>query len=118
MARRGRGARGEALRWATELAETCAIANPVWLDGDGDGRCDSPRALAQARVAAAHGDFAALAASVRASDDAVALQLLDLLREAGADGAALSRVAAGGGAPRPALAEWVAQSLAAPAAAK
>jgi hypothetical protein len=104
--------------WATELAETCAITNPVWLDGDGDGRCDSPRALAQARVAAAHGDFAALAASVRASDDAVALQLLDLLREAGADGAALSRVAAGGGVPRPALAEWVAQSLAAPATAK
>src|SRR5262249_59571040 len=39
--------------WATELAETCAITNPVWLDVDGDGRCDDPRVLAQARIAAA-----------------------------------------------------------------
>jgi hypothetical protein len=70
--------------WATELAETCAITNPVWLDFDGDGRCDSPRALAQARLDAAHGDLAAAVAAAGATDDAVVLQLRDLVRASGA----------------------------------
>jgi len=103
--------------WATELAETCAITNPVWLDVDGDGRCDSPRALAQARLDAAHGDLAAAAAAVGAADDAVAFQLLDLLRSAGTARGDLARVAAAGGAQRPALAEWVERSAAPPPAA-
>jgi hypothetical protein len=103
--------------WTTELKETVAITNPVWLDGDGDGRCDSPRALAQALLdhESGHegGPIPALAAAIETVDDAVAFQLLDLLRAslgpAGAD--AIAQVAAAAGPQRPALAAWVAQSL-------
>jgi len=71
--------------WTTELKETVAFTNPVWLDADGDGRCDSPRALAQALLDhdSEHGEgqIPALAAAIETVDDAVAFQMLDLLRE-------------------------------------
>jgi len=102
--------------WATELEHTCAITNPVWLDGDGDGRCESPRAVAQHGIDRAGGletaarNVSALAAAIGGVDDATAFQMLDLLRAAPANlpAQALLEVAAGAGSQRsPALAAWI-----------
>lgn len=102
--------------WTTELKETVAITNPVWLDADGDGRCDSPRAIAKGMLEKNGPAVAALAAAIADVDDAVGFQLLDLLRESlGAAGAGdLAKVAAGAGAQRHALADWVAQTFPTP----
>jgi hypothetical protein len=102
--------------WTTELKETVAITNPVWLDFDGDGRCDSPRALAKGLLEKSGAAIPALAAAIAEVDDAVGFQLLDLLRESlGAAGAGdLAKVAAGAGPRRHALADWVTATFPSP----
>ena len=102
--------------WTTELQSTVAITNPVWLDADGDGRCDSPRALAKGLLEKHGAAIPALAAAIAEVDDAVGFQLLDLLRESlGAAGSAeIAKVAAGAGAQRHALADWVARTFPTP----
>lgn len=102
--------------WTTELQSTVAITNPVWLDADGDGRCDSPRTLAQALIEKNGTTVPPLAAAIADVDDAVAFQLLDLLRESlGPSGAgALAQIAAAAGPDRHALADWVKQTFPTP----
>jgi hypothetical protein len=103
--------------WTTELKETVAITNPIWLDADGDRRCDSPRALAQALLEHGGGEVAALATAIADVDDAVAFQLLDLLRESwgAARQADIAAVAAGAGGQRQVLSDWVVQAFQKPA---
>ncbi|HVS19493.1 MAG TPA: hypothetical protein VMT18_12885, partial [Planctomycetota bacterium] len=61
---------------------TLAATNPVYLDGDGDGAYRSPRATARALLEARGDGPEALSAIVAESEEAVALQALDLAREA------------------------------------
>lgn len=61
------------------------VANPVWIDADGDGVFTAPRALA-AKVIALHGsDAAATIAELDHYDVAVATQAASLLQEHGVD---------------------------------
>jgi len=48
--------------------------NPIWIDGDGDGRFTSPRAYARTLVESSAGDPTKLAKSIRRYDNAVATQ--------------------------------------------
>lgn len=73
---------------------TLAATNPIFLDGDGDGRYTSPRASAAAILAREGRDPARLLAALDGADDAVAVQLASLARrELPAE--ALDRLAAG-----------------------
>ncbi|HUR60006.1 MAG TPA: CehA/McbA family metallohydrolase [Opitutaceae bacterium] len=62
--------------------------NPIWIDGDGDGRFTSARGYAALAVSRAGGDAAKLIESLASFDQPVAVQAADLWRKAGNDLAA------------------------------
>jgi predicted metal-dependent phosphoesterase TrpH len=70
--------------WPTRVPYTLGIANPIFVDADGDGEFTSPRALAERTVAAANG-AEALLAGLAALDDATAIQALAILRRDAAE---------------------------------
>jgi hypothetical protein len=51
--------------------------NPIWIDGDGDGKFSCAREYAAALVRAAAGDAQKLAAALADFDESVALQAAD-----------------------------------------
>ncbi len=59
------------------------IANPVWIDADGDGQWTSPRALGAELVGRYGADLKGLIAALGRFDEAVAVQAAALLREQG-----------------------------------
>lgn len=61
------------------------ITNPLWLDGDGDGRYTSPRSLASELIQRSEGNAARLADGLNGMDDSVLLQALSLLHGEGRD---------------------------------
>lgn len=65
--------------WPTLAKFTAAVVNPVYLDGDGDGKYQSPRATAQQKLAATDGSLKAVWTTIEKSDDALAGQMLGLL---------------------------------------
>ena len=88
---------------------TLAATNPVYIDGDRDGAYSAPRATARALLERRGDDPESLAAIVGEVDEAVALQALDLAREAWAREAdlQLQRAAAAAGAAGERLRAWV-----------
>ncbi len=68
--------------WTTREKFTLAVTNPVFLDADGDGQYSSPHAQALAALERAGDSFEAQWAAARATeDDAVAIQMLSLMRD-------------------------------------
>src|SRR5262245_8237441 len=63
---------------------TVAVAGPIWLDGDGDGRRSTPRDYAERLVAETRGDVAQVCESLSRYDSATAAQAGHLLRISGA----------------------------------
>lgn len=61
------------------------IANPVWVDADGDGVYTAPRALAAKVIALHEKDEAAILAELDHFDEAVATQAAGLLQARGTD---------------------------------
>lgn len=55
--------------------------NPIWIDGDGDGRFTSARGYAEKIVAASGGDAVKVKAALAGYDEAVAVQARDLTAE-------------------------------------
>jgi len=66
--------------WATEADYTFAATNPIYLDVDGDGRCSTPRELAEARLKQAGDDPERRWRAVEVASDPVAVQMVSLLR--------------------------------------
>jgi hypothetical protein len=62
---------------------TLAVAGPIWLDGDGDGRRSTPRDYAERLVADARGDVVKVCESLPSYDAATAAQAAHLLQIAG-----------------------------------
>jgi hypothetical protein len=54
--------------------------NPIWIDGDGDGKYSAPGDYARALVAECGTDGAALAKALRVHDEATAIQAAGLFR--------------------------------------
>src|SRR6185503_21374573 len=72
--------------WKTLANFTAAVTNPIYLDGDADGKYQSPRETAQRILAATDGKLEQVWQTVEKSDDALAGQMLGLVylnREAG-----------------------------------
>lgn len=68
--------------WTTKEKFTLAVTNPVFLDADGDGRYASPHAQALAALQRAGESLEAQwAAALATRDDAVAIQMLSLMRQ-------------------------------------
>jgi hypothetical protein len=67
--------------WPGPNRYTLAATNPVYLDNDGDGVYSSPRATAQQILDHAGPGPASVEAALARCDEAVALQLLSLVRE-------------------------------------
>jgi hypothetical protein len=59
--------------------------NPIWVDGDGDGKFTAPRAYAKAIVDKAGAAPAALIPELGKYDEAVAAQAASLCKAAGRD---------------------------------
>jgi hypothetical protein len=68
--------------WPQVNDYTLAATNPIYIDADGDGKCSSPREIARVRLAAAGEGPQALERALQSCDEAVALHVLDLAREA------------------------------------
>lgn len=66
--------------WAIEENYTFAATNPIYLDVDGDGRYTSPRDTAKARLTAAGKDPEKQWRAIEEASDAIALQMVSLLR--------------------------------------
>lgn len=103
---------GEGVRqaaWPLLNDYTLAATNPVFLDGDGDGRYSAPRATAAALLAERGAGADSLAAIAAEADEAVALQALDLAREAWLRelGSRLEAAAGAVGPERGRLREWL-----------
>jgi len=60
--------------WSTIQSHLAALSNPVWVDADGDGAWQSPRAIAQALRDRHGADAAALVAALAGCDAAVRAQ--------------------------------------------
>ena len=56
--------------------------NPIWLDADGDGKFQSAFAYAQSLLKRHGNDRAALSAALKSYDEAVAVQVMELLQAA------------------------------------
>lgn len=65
--------------WKTLGNYTAAVTNPLYLDGDGDGRYQSPRDTARKLLAATDGTLSTAWAAIEKADDALAGQMLGLL---------------------------------------
>ena len=65
--------------WTTLARFTAAVTNPLYLDGDGDGKYQSPRETARQILAATDGTLPAVWEKLDKSDDALAGQMLGLL---------------------------------------
>jgi hypothetical protein len=61
------------------------VANPVWLDADGDGAFTAPRALAAKVISLHEQDAAAILAELGHYDEAVSAQAASLLQARGTD---------------------------------
>jgi hypothetical protein len=96
--------------WTTLHPYTVGLANPVWIDRDGDGVCESPRRIAARLLDAAGRGRDAADAAIRGADDAVAIQLLDLARERAPDDLRDDLFAIAALSGRPALAEFAARA--------
>ena len=59
--------------------------NPIWVDGDGDGKFTAPRAYAKEIIQRAGGDPGKLIAELAKYDEAVAAQAASLCQAAGRD---------------------------------
>src|SRR5262245_8398768 len=68
--------------WPQVNDYTLAATNPIYIDVDGDGKCSSPREIARERLAAAGEGPQALEHALQSCDEAVAVHVLDLAREA------------------------------------
>ena len=67
------------LFWTTLAQFTAAVANPLYVDGNGDGKYQSPRQTARQLLAATDGSFPTVWSALEKSDDALAGQMLGLL---------------------------------------
>lgn len=67
--------------WRTKENFTLAVTNPVFLDADGDGQYHSPHAQALAALQRAGDAPEAQWAAALAAEDAVAIQMLSLMRQ-------------------------------------
>jgi hypothetical protein len=65
--------------WTTLCHFTAAVTNPFYVDGDGDGKYQSPRATARQLLAATDGTLPAVWGQIELADDALAGQMLGLL---------------------------------------
>ena len=65
--------------WPTVAKFTAAVANPIYLDNDGDGRFQSPRETARKMLTATDGSLKSIWSLLEKSDDALAGQMLGLL---------------------------------------
>lgn len=65
--------------WKTLASFTAAVTNPLYVDGDDDGRYQSPRETARQLLAAADGSLPAVWNKLQQADDALAGQMLGLL---------------------------------------
>src|SRR6185295_13008384 len=65
--------------WRTLGKFTAAVTNPLYLDNDGDGKYQSPRATAEKLLTATDGSLKSLWNAVEKSDDALAGQMLGSL---------------------------------------
>jgi hypothetical protein len=67
--------------WKTKENFTLAATNPVFLDADGDGQYSSPRTQALAMLKQAGDSAGAQWESLTQADDAVAVQMLSVMRQ-------------------------------------
>lgn len=67
--------------WETKEKFTLAATNPIFLDGDGDGKYSSPREIAMGLLERAGKSTDSQWQAVTAADDIVAVQMLSLMRE-------------------------------------
>jgi hypothetical protein len=65
--------------WTTLARFTAAVVNPLYVDGDGDGKYQSPRETARQILAATDGTLPAVWEKLDRADDALAGQMLGLL---------------------------------------
>ena len=65
--------------WKTLARFTAAVTNPLYVDGDGDGKYQSPRETARQLLAATDGTLPAVWDKLAQADDALAGQMLGLL---------------------------------------
>ena len=65
--------------WRTLGRFTAAVTNPLYLDGDGDGKYQCPRETARQMLAATDGTLPTVWEAIERSDDALAGQMLGLL---------------------------------------
>lgn len=65
--------------WPTLAKFTAAIANPIYVDSDGNGQFQFPRATAKKMLAASDSSLKSVWALLEKSDDAMAGQMLGLL---------------------------------------
>ncbi len=65
--------------WPTLAHFTAAVTNPLYVDGDGDGRYQSPRETARGMLARTDGGLESAWRLVEDADDALAGQMLGLL---------------------------------------
>ena len=95
--------------WTTKEKFTLAVTNPVYLDADGDGHYSSPFAQAQAALARAGESLDAQWAAALAAEDAVAIQMLSLMRQRwpAEKQADLERRIRAAGEQRPALRDYI-----------
>ena len=66
--------------WTTYETYTLAATNPIYLDGDGDGRYSSPRETARALLGRFDGDMKKLRKLMSQTDEVIGLQMLSLAR--------------------------------------
>jgi hypothetical protein len=66
---------------------TLAVANPVYLDVNGNGRYESPRETARGLLSRAGNELAQQWSAILAADEVIAVQMVSLLRQATAESA-------------------------------
>jgi hypothetical protein len=72
--------------WQTKEKFTLAATNPVYIDGDGDGRYEPPRQTARQRLAATGGMLDRQWEAVMKADEVIAVQMLSLMSQNHSEG--------------------------------